>query len=247
VSGSRRERLVLAVSSPPRHHAESLVVTELDHLSVVPLGIIDERVCVGDHIVYFWHTDLEFERGCDFLIAGLRDHDHCVVFGHDGANRRVCDVLERRGLNVRDLRRHKRLHVLEAATTTDATLKKLASTFRDALDRGAPLIRVLGNMAWGEPSSPRDEGLLMFEAKVTTAARSFPSVIVCMYDADAPFGSSILHDALKTHPVMAHGNVLRVNSSYVQLEHVFAHPNEPNGEHRMAIGRQSETRDETGD
>jgi hypothetical protein len=60
----------------------------------------------------------------------------------------------------------------------------------------------------------------MFEAKVTAAARSFPSVIVCMYDADAPFGSSVLHKALKTHPLMASGNVLRVNSSCVQPKNV---------------------------
>jgi hypothetical protein len=49
----------------------------------------------------------------------------------------------------------------------------------------------------------------MFEARVTAAARSFLSVIVCMYGADAPFGSSVLHNALKTHPVIAFGNVLR--------------------------------------
>jgi hypothetical protein len=187
-------------------------------LAVVPLGIIDERVWVGDHIAYFWHNDLEFEQGCDFLTTGFRGHDHGVVFSQDAANRRVCAVLERRGLDVRDLRRRKRLHVLEAATTTEATLKKLASTCRGAVDRGAPLIRVLGNMPWGEPSSPRDEGLLMFEAKLTKVAGSFPSVIVCMYDADARFGSSVLHNALKTHAVMASGNVLRVNSSYVQPE-----------------------------
>ena len=44
----------------------------------VPLGIIDERVRVGDQVAYLWHNDLEFEQGCDFLTTGLRDHDHVL-------------------------------------------------------------------------------------------------------------------------------------------------------------------------
>jgi hypothetical protein len=35
----------------------------------VPLGIIDEPVRVGDHIAYFWQTEQESERGCEFLSA----------------------------------------------------------------------------------------------------------------------------------------------------------------------------------
>jgi hypothetical protein len=181
VLASSKPRIVASNSLFSRSVLEH-VIRVADRGYNVPLGIIDERVRVGDHIAYFWHNDLEFKQGCDFLTTGLKDHDHGVVFGHDATSRRVCTVLERRGLNVYDLRRHKRLHVLEVRTTTEATLKTLASVFRGALDRGAPLIRVLGNMAWGEPASPPDEGLLVFEAKVTAAVRSFPSVIVCMVD-----------------------------------------------------------------
>lgn len=97
------------------------------------------------------------------------------------------------------------------ATGTDTTLKKLVSTCRAALERGTPLIRLLGNMGWGRRGWPHDEGLLRFEARVTAAAKSFPSVVVCMYDERTPFGTRVLHGALKTHPVIADGNILRVN------------------------------------
>jgi hypothetical protein len=197
--------------------AESLIVNEPAHAATVALGIIDERVRVGDHIAYFWHSDEEFDRGCEFLAVGLQAQDQCIAFGWKAATRRVCRVLERRGLNLRELQEQTRLRLLPA-TTPRGTLEQLASAFRREVVSGTALIRVLGNIEWGDRHWHRDQGLLMFEAKLTAAAKSVPSVIVCMYDGRAPFGGSALHGALKTHPLMADGNVLRVNTSYVQPE-----------------------------
>ncbi len=194
----------------------NLMMKEDPANTTVPLGILDEDVSIGDHVAYFWETDREFERGCEFLAAGLRVQDHCVIFGVDAANRRVCDVLKRRGLNLRDLRRQRRLSVLKAGTTADATLNDLDRTLSDALQRGAPLIRVLGNV--GNIPWPMNEGLLLFEAKVTAVAKSFVSVIVCMYDAQTLPGSISLHSALVTHPVLIRGNIMRQNPRHVQVE-----------------------------
>jgi len=183
----------------------------------VPLGIVDEWVGIGDHIAYFWKTAEEFERCCDFLMMGFRSHDHCVILGNRAMNRRVCDVLAQHGINVPDLRRQNQLRVLQPATTTDATVKKLAFAFREAVDRGASLIRLLVNHRWEDPCWPHDEGLLMFETKVTAAARPFPSVTAWIYDEQTPFGSMVLHGALKTHSMMTAGNLLRVNPTVDEL------------------------------
>ncbi len=183
----------------------------------VPLGIVDERVSIGDHIAYFWKTAEEFERCCDFLMMGFRSHDHCVILGNHAMNRRVCDVLAQHGINVPDLRRQNQLRVLQPATTTDATVKKLAFAFREAVDRGASLIRLLVNHRWEDPCWPHDEGLLMFETKVAAAARPFPSVTAWIYDEQTPFGSMVLHGALKTHSMMAARNLLRMNPTVDEL------------------------------
>ena len=70
----------------------------------VPFGILPaESVTPGDHIAYFWETDKEFEQGVQFLLVGATGRDHCVIFGHDEANQRVCDILERHGVSVSQL------------------------------------------------------------------------------------------------------------------------------------------------
>jgi hypothetical protein len=182
--------------------------------AIVPLGVmINESVRVGDHIAYFWQTDEDFGRGCNFLAVGLEREDCCVAFGPRGANQRVRRWLDGRGLNVRDLRARDRLRFVEVTTAAD-TLKKLASTFRKALVRGVSLIRVLGNAEWEATPRHGDQGLMLFEAQLTAAAKAFPLVVLCMYDARTAFGSTTLHGALRTHPLMAQGNVLRVNTSY---------------------------------
>ena len=78
---------------------------------------------------------------------------------------------------------------------------------------GASRIRLLTSFAWAQSLWTDGEGLLMFEARITATAKAFPLVTVCMYDERTPFGSSHLHNALRTHAVIARGNVVRVNPS----------------------------------
>jgi hypothetical protein len=36
-------------------------------LATIALGITDDEVLLGSHLIHFWHTDSEFERGLRFL------------------------------------------------------------------------------------------------------------------------------------------------------------------------------------
>src|SRR4051794_26813148 len=54
--------------------------------ATIPLGITPDEIPVGSHLVYFWETQEEFERGAQFLTKGLESTDFCVIFGHDEAN-----------------------------------------------------------------------------------------------------------------------------------------------------------------
>jgi len=184
----------------------------------IQLGTKDESVDVGDHIAYIWETPSEFVDAVGFLQRGIRDGDHCVIFGHDEANAEVVRVLTRMGFDTGHLEQSGRLTVLGGRADGDMMLEEIGGAFQKATDGGARLIRLLGNIGWSRPGWPEDNDILAFEAKVTGAARLFPSVVMCMYDAKSLSGNVMLHGCFETHPLIITGNVLRKNPYYVAIE-----------------------------
>lgn len=179
------------------------------------IGAHDSFVHKCDHIAYFWETEKEFAEAVGFIAEGLKDRDHCVIFGYEEANQKVLKYLDGNGFNVARLLAQKRMTVLSAAHDGDATLARIGATFQEALDRGAKLIRLLGNIGWNRPHWPAENDIMAFEAKVTEAARAFPCVVICMYDVRALPGHIIVRGGLETHPVTIRGNVVRVNPYHI--------------------------------
>lgn len=177
----------------------------------VELGIKDLRAGVGDHVAYFWETESEFVEAVRFLDRGIRDGEHAVVFGHDEANDRVLAVLRDLGGDVEELRSAEQLTVLGAETTGELMLSRIGAAFQKAIDAGAPLIRLLGNIGWSHSEWPDETDILRFEAKVTTAAASFPCVVICMYDIKTLSGPAVFHGAFGTHPLTIYNNLIREN------------------------------------
>jgi hypothetical protein len=114
----------------------------------IPLGLRDELVAAGDHIAYFWETPKDFREGVGFLDVGLERGDFCVIFGHADANRRVREVLAERGYDVSRLQNQGTLAIVDGQTTAAQLLSTIDDVFTDALERGATLIRLLGNIGW---------------------------------------------------------------------------------------------------
>lgn len=184
----------------------------------VSLGFRDERAEVGDHIAYFWENDKEFCEGIRFLEIGLDGTDFCVIFGHDAGNDRVRKTLQKNGYNLARLESQERLVTMGGHPDANQMLTNIGTVFAGAVTRGATLIRLLGNIGWGHDGWPAEKEILEFEAKVTAAAKRFPSVVVCMYDVAALPGSVVLHGAFETHPITFAGNVMRENPHYVTME-----------------------------
>jgi hypothetical protein len=107
-------------------------------------------------------------------------------------------------------------------TNAAQMLSTIAHVFTEALERGATLIRLLGNIGWGYDGWPDEKDLLEFEARVTSAAKQFPCVVVCMYDVGALSGRVMLHAAFETHPLTFFRNIVRVNSQYVEVDEFVA-------------------------
>ena len=188
----------------------------------VDLGLKEQYAAPGDHIAYFWETDEEFRAAAQFLEVGIRNGDHCVIFGHDDANARLLQELACRKFDCDRLQGEGRLSILTGDASGQAMLQKIAEDFRSALGNGKKMIRLLGNIGWGRPKWPNDLDILEFEARVTEAVRSLPAVVVCMYDVQSLRGDILLRGAFETHPLTIRRNVLRENEHYVLLSTFLA-------------------------
>jgi hypothetical protein len=184
----------------------------------IQLGLREERVKLGDHIAYFWESERQFEEAVGFLLVGIRNRDHIVVFGHDDANKRVVDVLRKEGIDTDHLQTSERMTVITGGPSGDKMLGNIGETFGRAVEQGCGCIRLLGNIGWSKPGWPDDLDILAFEAKVTGAAKAFPCVVMCMYDVASVSGTVMVHGAYETHPLTFCGNVLRENPFYVGVD-----------------------------
>jgi MEDS: MEthanogen/methylotroph, DcmR Sensory domain/Putative zinc-finger len=186
----------------------------------IPLGLGRELVAPGDHIAYFWESEHEFEATAGFLAAGASLGEACVLVGHDAAHERLLANLERRGLNVRTLMQERLLQVAAVRSSADGLLLEVDERIKDAIHRGMPVVRILGNLNWGRgsPGWPSDREILRLEAQVTSVAERLPSVVVCAYDVTNLPGPLLLKGGLECHPLTFRRDRLRHNEHHVPPE-----------------------------
>jgi PAS domain-containing protein len=189
----------------------------------VEFGMGGGTVLQTSHVAYFWETEKEFADAVRFLEAGLRGLDRCVIFGHEEANQAVCNILQNHGLDVNDLLAQQRITILGGNPSGEKILETIGGAFQQALVRGAPLIRLLGNIGWGKSGWPGDYDLFAFEAKVTAAAKEFPCVILCMYDVAALPGLIIGCGAYGTHPLIERDGSLQQDPDYIPAYFYLKH------------------------
>lgn len=183
----------------------------------IPLGLGDELAALGDHIAYLCDSEREFDATAGFLAAGVSLGQACVLVGHDAPNERVLANLERRGLSVRALMQEHQLQVASVRSSADGLLLEVDGRIKDAVHRGMPAVRILGNLNWGRgtPGWPSDREILRLEAHVTTAAERLPSIVVCVYDVTSLPGPMLVKGGLECHPLTFHRDCLRPNAHHV--------------------------------
>lgn len=181
----------------------------------IALGIADDTVFAGDHIAYFYETEEEFGRAFGFLDIGLRESDHCVIFGIPEDTQRALAEVSKRGWDTDALMSAGRLSVLSPAATCDETVEKVSRHFEKILAAGAPFIRFIGNAAVGREGWPSEEEFYKLEATVSEATLSLPCVAICMFDLRAQSARTIMKAAFEGHPVTLHRNCVRENPFYV--------------------------------
>ena len=189
-----------------------------EHRAAVELGIRGERVSMSDHVAYFWETEIEFGQAVGFLEVGFPAKEHGVIFGPPSANARVLSVLAAHGFDRATLEKKGCLTVIGGRRSGSDMLGDIGNAFRKAIDRGAPLVRLLGNIGWGLKGWPGELDTLEFESRVTEACKNFPCVVVCMYDVAHLSGRIMVHGAYETHPLTVCRSVLLANPHYVAVD-----------------------------
>ena len=191
----------------------------------IALGITDDEVPLGSHLIHFWRTDGEFERGVRFLEFGIVDQSqYCVLFGHNEANQRVLEILRTRGCDLTRILQERRLVILRRESSASETLAKIDAAFSDAVANRATAIRYLGNLGMGQaplPARGADE-VVELESGATALAVRYPYVIVCMYDVNTVSGRLVLDGGFGTHPFTVCRGALRHNPYYATEDKTIA-------------------------
>lgn len=182
----------------------------------IPVGITDDRVQLGSHLIYFWQSDEEFERGVRFLYPGLGQGEHCIIFGHDEALEKVLQLIRAKGYDPQQLIRNLELTVIHRRSSAQATLSDIGDVVQAAMRAGATAVRFLGNLGMGrDPLPAGEDDVLELESKVTSLISPLPAVVVCMYDVRTLSGRLVLKGGLETHHLAVCNHGVRENPYYV--------------------------------
>lgn len=187
----------------------------------ITLGITNDQVALGSHLIHFWQNDEEFERGVRFLQLGIENEsEYCVLFGHDEANQQVLEILRKKYPDLDRVVGEGRLVILQREGSASETLAKIDAAFAAAVRKGATAIRYLGNLGMGQaplPGRGADE-VIELENGATLLGRRYPCVIVCMYDVNAVSGRLVLNAGFGTHPLAVCGHALKQNGYFAPHE-----------------------------
>jgi hypothetical protein len=190
----------------------------------IALGITNDQVALGSHLIHFWQNEEEFECGVRFLDLGIaNESQYCVLFGHDEANHRVLEILRKTCGDLGRVLREGRLVILRRESSASVTLANIEAAFAAAVRKGATVIRYLGNLGMGQTALPgrgADE-VVELENGATALGRRYPCVIVCMYDINTVSGSLVLNAGFGTHPRVVCGHALRENPYFAPDENAF--------------------------
>jgi hypothetical protein len=185
--------------------------------SQIALGITEDNVSLGSHLIHFWKTDEEFEAGVRFLQLGIdNESEYCVLFGHDEANKRVLESLRKAARDLDSALGQQRIVVLRRESSVSGTLASIQALFETAISNGATAIRYLGILGMGSAPLPANGAseVIELETRVTALVHQYPCVMVCMYDVNTVSGHLLLASGFATHPLAVWNDKLKQNPYY---------------------------------
>lgn len=176
----------------------------------------------GRHICAFFNNlDEQYQVLRSFIKDG---------FGRDKAFHLVNPELQEEhlrrlaeaGINVQEVMDNGQLEVRPWQDATlrggrfdqDAWLASFEQMLQSGPAAGYLHTRFLAHMEWALVDLPGVEDLIEFETRVNYVVPKYDGIVVCAYDL-SKFGANVVMDALRTHPVVIVGGLLRENPFFV--------------------------------
>jgi len=164
-----------------------------------------------------------------YLAAGLKQGE-LVRYWSDGTTEAALQSwITGAGVNAPDASENGSLLVASAESVycpdgrfePQKTIDRMAPSYDRARIAGFTGVRTCGEMTWALRGIPGSEGLMEYEARISTVSHAFPHVGMCQYDARL-FDGATLFKILRVHPhVVAGGQIVR-NPYYVRPEDFLA-------------------------
>jgi hypothetical protein len=199
---------------------EDLVSESAMAQSVATLGGIP--MAPKDHLCVFFrgrgeHDQLLFP----FIRDGLVSGQVCYVVARAGGSAEFASVAldegdldatllqlaEPEGFYLRD-------GVFQPAELVESLHEWSRTTF---VEHGAALARVAADMSWAGPLVGPEfvDELVRYEMTATEWARTYPQIVVCLYDLDV-FGGDVVIPIIKSHPKIWMSGALVENPYYAE-------------------------------
>jgi excisionase family DNA binding protein len=154
----------------------------------------------GSHLCQLYETDRgRVQMAAPFLADGLDAGHACFLIASETTRTLVIDAAKRHRSNIADDIQAGRLQLIDCAKSGPEMLATLDNAFGEAMEKGFPKLRLVGDMAWFLDQGHSSDDLVSFETRYDLQiGHSYPIVSLCLYDARRFSGVEILH-TLRSH------------------------------------------------
>jgi hypothetical protein len=195
-------------------------MTEIDHEALDPISFAGGVLDPYRHVCAFVNSRDEEYRVLDPFVSGGVTRGEKLVYIVDPAERANLvhhhrhlgfDMPKLLGRGQCEVRTWSETYLRGGRFDQDAMLDLLDQMLGGSR---SPRIRLVVDMGWAVEQQDFGHLLLEYEARANAVYPKHGHVVICVYNT-AKFGSDIILDILRTHPMALIGGVLQVNPFFV--------------------------------
>lgn len=155
---------------------------------------------VGAHLASFYASDGgRMHQALPFLLEGLADEQPCLLFATPELHERYARALREARVDLGAATESGTFSTLTVPRMTpEAWIANLETRLTQILRRRSGPVRFAAEVTAAVKSTGSHKGVLLQERLVTSLAKRFPVVILCLYDV-REFDAPMILEALKLH------------------------------------------------
>ena len=182
------------------------------------------------HFCAFFSTrDEEYQALLPFLTEGIEQAERAFHIVDPRRRPEHLRRLDEAGIDTDSLQQHGQLDVrgwpdayLRGGQFEQAAMLSLIEeVLIDGAQRGYPLTRLWANMEWALEDCPGVGDIVEYETRLNYILPNYDDPVICTYDLSR-FGTAIIVDILRTHPMALIGGQVHENPYFVPPDELLA-------------------------